>query len=202
MCIARSNRSKGCYEAIFWGDYLHCTVDLAGQASWSLNLGRRVLKYLMYKNINTRLTKQVARLVGKYEVPLNLLDGQLLREGVANHKKRVQEVETRRWTESAPRKPTMTTYAGSKVVIMREQIYDYRGSRLLFEARTRALKMRVCKSHFDTKSPTNCVVCGEAEETIEHQMLQCPQPLSPGGQAAGGTGFLDGRQGGGQRGTS
>ncbi|KAG0422253.1 hypothetical protein HPB47_001913 [Ixodes persulcatus] len=68
----------------------------------------------------------------------------------------------------------MTTYAASKVVIMREQICnDSRGSGLLFEVRTGALKMRAWRSQFYTTSTTICVICREAEEIIEHQVLQC-----------------------------
>lgn len=87
------------------------------------NVGPRVCSSnLVYKHINTRLTKRVARLTRKH----------------------VQEAETRRWTESATREPTMTTNAASKVVIMGGQIYDNSGSSgLLFEAHTGPLKTRV-----------------------------------------------------------
>ncbi|KAG0432873.1 hypothetical protein HPB47_020427 [Ixodes persulcatus] len=67
-----------------------------GEERWA----RRVFKYLVYRSVNTRLTKRVARLAGKYEVPPTLLDGRPLREGVTDLKKHVQQVETRRWTES------------------------------------------------------------------------------------------------------
>ncbi|XP_040064341.3 uncharacterized protein LOC115333004 [Ixodes scapularis] len=146
-----------------------------GEERWA----RRVFKYLVYRSLNTRLTKRVARLAGKYEVPPTLLDGRPLREGVADLKKHVRQVETRRWTESATRKPSMTVYAASKRAIEREQLYDdSRGSGLLFEARTGTLKTRLWRSRHDAGAPIACVACGAAEETTEHLVLQC-KALSP-----------------------
>ncbi|KAM7291453.1 uncharacterized protein ISCGN_028026 [Ixodes scapularis] len=146
-----------------------------GEERWA----RRVFKYLVYRSVNTRLTKRVARLAGKYEVPPTLLDGRPLREGVADLKKHVRQVETRRWTESATRKPSMTVYAASKRAIEREQLYDdSRGSGLLFEARTGTLKTRLWRSRYDAGAPIACVACGAAEETTEHLVLQC-KALSP-----------------------
>ncbi|KAG0426010.1 hypothetical protein HPB47_026829 [Ixodes persulcatus] len=91
----------------------------------------------------------------------------------------MQQVETRRWTESATRKSSMTVYAASKRAIEREQLYDdSRGSSLLFEARTGTLKTRLWRSRYDTGAPIACVACGAAEETTEHLVLQCGA-LSP-----------------------
>ncbi|KAM7295530.1 uncharacterized protein ISCGN_025030 [Ixodes scapularis] len=146
-----------------------------GEERWA----RRVFKYLVYRSVNRRLTKRVARLAGKYEVPPTLLDGRPLREGVADLKKHVRQVETRRWTESATRKPSMTVYAASKRAIEREQLHDdSRGSCLLFEARTGTLKARLWRSRYDAGAPIACVACGAAEETTKHLVLQC-KALSP-----------------------
>ncbi|XP_077545284.1 uncharacterized protein LOC144158338 [Haemaphysalis longicornis] len=140
------------------------------------NVARQTLLHTIYASQPTRWTKRTRALRDRFGLPAaTLVTVNPSREVV---RAQVQRSEKAEWRGLASAKPSLEVYCTHKEDIRRETLFDNsRGSGLLAEARGGVLRTRVWRARFTTGLSTTCALCGGAEETIAHVVVNCPDIL-------------------------
>lgn len=137
------------------------------------NVARQTLLHTIYASQATRWTKRTRALRDRFGLAAaTLVTVNPSRESV---RAQVQRSEKAEWLGRAAAKPSLEVYRTYKSDIRRETFFDNsRGSGLLAEARGGVLRTRVWRARFTADLPTTCPLCGGAEESIAHVVVDCP----------------------------
>ncbi|KAH9376412.1 hypothetical protein HPB48_022091 [Haemaphysalis longicornis] len=140
------------------------------------NVARQTLLHTIYASQPTRWAKRTRALRDRFGLPAaTLVTVNPSREVV---RAQVQRSEKAEWRGLATAKPSLEVYCTHKEDIRRETLFDNsRGSGLLAEARGGVLRTGVWRARFTTGLSTTCALCGGAEETIAHVVVNCPDIL-------------------------
>ena len=126
------------------------------------DMGRRILHHRWLTTIHRY----------KEEIGMKHLS-QLKDLNIEEIKKKVNDVQTRKWEEELSTKSTAEVYYRYKKEIKEEsELYDNNFmSTLLFKCRSNTLKLN-WRNRF-TDGDTSCPMCGEPEETLQHFLMEC-----------------------------
>ena len=140
---------------------------------------RRVVLYIHLKNVQTTWRRRTSRLGTKY-VAFSMSDEPpTKKDWVTKVRDQINTAETNRWRADMGEHSSMHLYATYKTNIAPVHwCGNTLGSRLLAEARGGALRTRLYRQKYDVNvTETLCSACGDAEETIQHLLLECPAIL-------------------------
>ncbi|KAH9376780.1 hypothetical protein HPB48_017878 [Haemaphysalis longicornis] len=140
------------------------------------NVTRQTLQHTIYASQPTRWTKRTRALRDRFGLPAaTLVTVNPSREVVRAQMQRSEKAE---WLGLATSKPSLLVYCTYKENIRRETLFDNsRCNGLLAEARAGVLRTRVWRAGFTAGLSTTCALCGGAEETIAHVVVNCPDIL-------------------------
>ncbi|KAL1435122.1 hypothetical protein MTO96_011252, partial [Rhipicephalus appendiculatus] len=143
----------------------------------------RVFDYVHRNCIRTRWSKRLQHLSRRYGFYVSPVKEDTERKWAKAVKTQVRLSETDTWRRNMEQKATLRTYREHKQEICVEPLFDNSvASSLLFEARAGALRTLAYRQRFDDSVdsamcrvflPPWCRVCGAAEESIEHLVVNC-----------------------------
>ena len=88
-------------------------------------------------------------------------------------KKKIREMDNRKWKKDIETKTSLTMYKKHKTEIKEESIYDNRlATKIWFGSRTNTLEINIENRHRENKN-TKCDLCGKEDETTIHFILEC-----------------------------
>ena len=88
-------------------------------------------------------------------------------------KKKIREMDNRKWKKDIETKTSLTMYEKHKTEIKEESIYDNRlSTKILFGSRTNTLEINIENRHRENEN-TKCDLCGKEDETTIHFILEC-----------------------------